>query len=119
MLALYVCTHKNMSLYSYTSKFYTKLELCTVYEGIVFPVGTKDKWAKPSDIEQVDVKPPNQRRAAGRPKTERFKSFSEQSKNQYRCSSCGISGHNKVACKNPIKFEARDSSKKEKKPRSK
>ena len=114
-----MCRHKNLSLYSYTSNFYTKLELSAVYEGIVFPVGTKDKWAKPSDIDQVDIRPPNQRRALGRPKTERFKSFSEQSKNQYRCGRCGIIGHNKVACKNRIKFEAGESSKKEKKPRSK
>ena len=107
-----MCKHKNLSLYSYTSKFYTKLELYSIYESIALPVRTKDKWAKPSDIEQVDVRPPNQRRAPDIPKTEIFKSFSEKSENQYRCSRCEINGNNKVACKNLINFEAGESSKK-------
>ena len=105
------CTHacvvirnKNLSMYAFVSKWYFNSELSAVYEGVVNPVGSKDQWVSALEFEDMYIKPPNMKRQPGRPKTECMKSTGEfgSPRNQYRCSRCGGSGHNKHSCKNPI-----------------
>jgi MULE transposase domain/SWIM zinc finger len=50
-------------------------------------------------LESVEIKPNDQAKIRGRPKTRRIRSSGEKIKNTVVCSNCGNRGHNKRACK--------------------
>ena len=98
-----VIRRKNLSPYLFVAEFYHTHKLQATYAGKVMPIGDKEQWLPGKDDEDVKIAPPSQKRAAGRPKKERFQSVGEFKKkgSPNRCSRCGKAGHNKKACMNP------------------
>ncbi|GJU74415.1 transposase, MuDR, MULE transposase domain protein [Tanacetum coccineum] len=81
--------------------WFRKTTLYSTYQDLVYPVGEPSSWVRPDGLQVV--KPPNMNfRTSGRPKnTDRIKSQGEEPI-QVRCSRCGVRGHNKTACHEPI-----------------
>ncbi|GKE07707.1 transposase, MuDR, MULE transposase domain protein [Tanacetum coccineum] len=81
--------------------WFRKTTLYSTYQDLVYPVGEPSSWVRPDGLQVV--KPPNMNfRIAGRPKnTDRIKSQREEPI-QVRCSRCGVRGHNRTTCHEPI-----------------
>ena len=89
-------------IYGNCSIFYTKKELFATYEEAIFLLGNESTWDVPSDIKNFIVLPPIVRKKSGRPKKKRLRSFFEGKKEKSSCSRCGMSGHYRTTCTNPV-----------------
>ncbi|XP_060969765.1 uncharacterized protein LOC133036991 [Cannabis sativa] len=97
--AMAVLSKRNMSCYKYRSYYYTKEAFMTTYEDSILPLGEATSWNIPDLIRNIVVLPPKHKRAAGRPKKQRYKNGLE-AKAQVVCGQCRQRGHNKRSCKN-------------------
>ncbi|GKE96610.1 transposase, MuDR, MULE transposase domain protein [Tanacetum coccineum] len=81
--------------------WFKKTTLYSTYQDLVYPAGEPSFWVRLDGLQVV--KPPNMNfRTAGRPKnTNRIKSQGKEPI-QVRCSRCGVRGHNRTACHEPI-----------------
>ncbi|GJX85983.1 hypothetical protein Tco_0336757 [Tanacetum coccineum] len=96
-LTFCTCTCRKWQL----SGWFRKTTLYSTYQDLVYPVGEPSSWVRPDGLQVV--KPPNMNfRTTGRPKnTYHIKSQGEEPI-QVRCSRCGVRGHNRTACHEPI-----------------
>nr|GEU56672.1 reverse transcriptase domain-containing protein [Tanacetum cinerariifolium] len=78
-----------------------KTTLYSTYQDLVYPVGEPSSWVRPDGLQVV--KPPKMNFCTvGRPKNiDRIKSQGEEPI-QVRCSRCGVRGHNRTTCHEPI-----------------
>ncbi|XP_058068881.1 uncharacterized protein LOC131218217 [Magnolia sinica] len=104
MHVLSACINYNLPHYSYCSPFYTVQNYKATYSESVYPVRDKSEWEEISvGFKEycAQIKPPGQRRSAGRPKKLRIPSRGEESKTT-KCGRCKQTGHNRRRCKFPI-----------------
>ena len=85
----------------WAQSWFTKTNLKGTYHEMVFPLDEEANWHNPGNLQEV--KPPlMNKRPAGRPKnSNRFPSKNEE-KIVTRCGRCGIQGHTREACMQPI-----------------
>ncbi|GKA83212.1 transposase, MuDR, MULE transposase domain protein [Tanacetum coccineum] len=81
--------------------WFRKTTLYSTYQDLVYPMGEPSSWVRLDGLQVV--KPSNMNfRTTGRPKnTDHIKSQTEEPI-QVRCSRCGVHGHNRTACHEPI-----------------
>jgi hypothetical protein len=92
---------KLRNLDDYCSPYYTTERVRLAYALPIFPVGERCDWDVPDEIKNRDVKIPDMRRPAGRPRRRRIPSVGERVRTR-TCTRCGVSGHNRQTCRNPI-----------------
>ncbi|KAL0927566.1 hypothetical protein M5K25_001749 [Dendrobium thyrsiflorum] len=71
------------------------------YDGAIAALPGKDQWQVVHDVVELGV--PNTSRPRGRPKRKRLPNFLEKEKKVHKCSRCGLWGHHRSTCKNPLK----------------
>ncbi|GJU32068.1 transposase, MuDR, MULE transposase domain protein [Tanacetum coccineum] len=81
--------------------WFRRTTLYSTYQYLVYPMAEPLTWQCPDGLQVV--KPPNMNfRTAGKPKnTDRIKSQGEEPI-QVRCSRCGVRGHTRTSCHEPI-----------------
>uniref|UniRef100_A0A1J3EYW1 SWIM-type domain-containing protein n=2 Tax=Noccaea caerulescens TaxID=107243 RepID=A0A1J3EYW1_NOCCA len=101
--------HLGKEPHAYSDEKFTADLWRTSYEEPVNPIlEPEDTWRVPQDVEQVQVSPPESRRAAGRRRKRRFETVedkirsSQGPKKRHKCSRCGKEGHNRATCDFPI-----------------
>ena len=99
--AMSVCNRRQMSPYTYCSRYYTKEELYATYEAVIHPIGSREGWDVPEDVRNRVINPPKTKRRPGRPKVTRILSQGEVPET-IRCSRCHTYGHNRQTCTNPV-----------------
>ncbi|XP_050238390.1 uncharacterized protein LOC126687878 [Mercurialis annua] len=82
--ALTVLSSLYQDPYQYCSSFFSKENLVAVYEGVVYPMPSKNNWDISAEIEGMTVHPPIALVPAGRPRKQRIKSSAE-GKQQNKC----------------------------------
>ncbi|XP_020682036.2 uncharacterized protein LOC110099280 [Dendrobium catenatum] len=70
------------------------------YDGAITALPGKEQWRVVVNCEQIGV--PNTCRPRGRPRKRRLLNFLEQDKRTHRCGRCGLWGHHRSTCKNPL-----------------
>ena len=90
----------HMDAYEYCSIYYKKQTYIDTYKGIINTVGNPDEWEISTQVGQIEVEAPIEKRKAGRPKKTGFLSRGEFRKHNIKCGKCGEYGHNKKTCRN-------------------
>ncbi|PWA97734.1 transposase, MuDR, MULE transposase domain protein [Artemisia annua] len=81
--------------------WFKKTTLKATYEPLIFPTGDVKRWETPNNIQIVEP-PLMGKRQAGRPKNkDRIRSRGEEPR-QISCGRCGVVGHNRSTCKQPM-----------------
>nr|GEX27283.1 transposase, MuDR, MULE transposase domain protein [Tanacetum cinerariifolium] len=91
-----------------TCRKWQLLALYSTYQDLVYPIEEPSSWVRPDGLQVV--KPPNMNfRTSGIPKnTDRIKSQGKEPIH-VRCSRCGVHGHNRTTCHEPIaNYQAMD-----------
>ncbi|XP_017245339.2 uncharacterized protein LOC108216998 [Daucus carota subsp. sativus] len=102
--AIVVLQKANHDPYDCCSPYFTKEAMIHAYEETVFPVGHEDTWVVPENFKSVALYPPQGRVRVGRPKKRRCKASWEinaKQREQVKCRSCNLYGHNRRTCRNP------------------
>lgn len=81
--------------------WFKKTTLKSTYEPLIFPLGDVSSWETPNNIQVVEP-PVMDRRPARRPKNKyRIRSIVEEPR-RISCGRCGVLGHNRATCKQPL-----------------
>lgn len=101
----FICSNRQANMEDYVDDFFSLAKFKAAYAGIVQPMTDKSQWRKIDP--GFKLHPPQLKRSAGRPKTQRFKAANEVPKkkrqqSKQKCKTCGELGHqSRGAC--PLK----------------
>ncbi|KAI0513721.1 hypothetical protein KFK09_009751 [Dendrobium nobile] len=87
--------------HTYVNDYYYVYRYRLSYDGAIAMLPGKDQWQVVQDL--VEVGAPNTSRPRGRPKRRRLPNFLEKERKVHKCSRCGLWGHHRSTCKNPLK----------------
>ncbi|XP_052172298.1 uncharacterized protein LOC127788228 [Diospyros lotus] len=99
--ALAAARSRNIHPYSLCSSYYQTEALLCAYADPIMPVGSQADWTVPAKIAFIKLLSPANRRKRGRRQICRIPSSGEE-KRRVKCSRCGLIGHNRQTCSNPI-----------------
>ena len=86
-----------LSVYDYVEYYFTVAAYRCSYANAINPIPNYDRAIVDASVEDV-IKPPKEKRGAGRPSIKRKGGFSYFQNKQNRCGECKQFGHNKRNC---------------------
>nr|XP_010319919.2 uncharacterized protein LOC101244949 [Solanum lycopersicum] len=100
--AVAILRYRKLHESDFCSAFYSLKNFKDAYDIPVEPIPCESTWNIPSYISDPKLMPPGPKRAAGRPKLERWKGFTDVKfkKRKSSCSRCHQVGHNRKTCSN-------------------
>ncbi|KAM3288028.1 hypothetical protein P3S67_021458 [Capsicum chacoense] len=84
-----------MNKSSYYSHWFSRQSWLQTYQGEILPVGSTTSWIVPDSIKDLITKPPDTEVLPRKRQTFRYPCGTESSRNNYRCSRCKRTGHNR------------------------
>ncbi|XP_013699728.2 uncharacterized protein LOC106403446 [Brassica napus] len=100
--------HVGREPHTLTDLMYTTGAWREAYQESINPIDVpEDVWSIPEDVKKVIVLPPETRRSVGKKRKRRYETVEDKilssqisrKKQPWKCSRCGISGHNRATCK--------------------
>ncbi len=71
--AMAVCINQRIDFHAMCSHYYLASTHCVAYADSIYPVGPKNQWEIPKEVQSIIVRPPDiRRRSVGRPRKNRI-----------------------------------------------